>query len=267
MTPHYTNREFSPLKGFPFTSTNPQRFRAPISAASASETPSDRNRMVLEFTEYFFNHYLSGRHLFFATTTYKVSEGFTLSPRAASRNLSAFYVALLQQVIHPHYWNRRRNWSHQPEVHAFLDVPASKRKDKLSIAKSPRDASDDYHHHMIVVAAEFASKGLTDLCHSAESREELIGRRPEAHVKTFDIQRIVPDFNSIAKCVDYASDYAQKLRRSSRTYENSYEVFPISNSERISRLPSKPTFILGSDKRAFICDTNEAPRQNLDITL
>ncbi len=206
------------------------RIKQLISMVPKSDYDFTRCPDVLALADYFYQQHKNGKHLFFATTTYKQSDKTTLTPSTAARNLSNFYVALLQQAVHRHNFNRPKYVSHQPAMFSFLDAPASKFKRKGSPARFPEFSSDDFHHHSIIVADDHTRKKLDDFCDYPYLTENLIARKRNAYIKTFHICRIYPDADSIAKCVDYASDFARKQR--THPHDDTMSVFPISSSER-----------------------------------
>ncbi len=135
-----------------------------------------------------------------------------LTPQIVASNLERFYVSLLRTTIHNHSYHRPGYRPLQPIMYAFLDAPQSKHKRNNSCALSPKSASDDLHHHSILIVKPEIVAKFDKLCSHSLLREQVRRLDPNAHIKTFHICRIDPEPDSIGKVVDYASYWARTHR-------------------------------------------------------
>lgn len=211
-------------------------FRAKKPVPSSVEFP--RCKEVLAWRDHFLEAYQAGNHLYLATTTYISPSKIPLTPYMAARNLREFYVALLRCTIHPHNFNRLSFRSLQPTMLAFLDTPGSKRKHTNSPALLPKYASDDLHHHSILIVRPEIVGKFDDLCSYPHLRDQVASLKSKAYIKTFDIRRIDPEPESIAKIVDYATYYARTHRQ---TLEHTDIILPIPDAEFRQKRPARPT--------------------------
>lgn len=187
-----------------------------------------RCKEVSDLRDHFLQADKDGNRLFSATTTYTDSPRFILTPTMAAVNLQRFYVSLLQTTVHPHNFYRPKYRPLQPVMYAFVDIPGSKRKRVLSPVLLPKFASDDFHHHFILIVKPEIADKFDDLCSHEYLRDQLRRLDPEAHIKTFHIRRIEPGPESVGKIVDYNSYYARNHRRN---IDDADIILPISSSE------------------------------------
>jgi len=169
-----------------------------------------------------------GKSVYFMTLTYTEPRDMTLCTRHANDNFRTFHVRLLDYLAGSTRISRPWFRKIEPEIHAFIDVPNSKRKARRHLSKSTRTSS--IHHHALVLcdsSHRVKFDALTDPIAAAGFAAALPF---SCHVRTLNIQPVGSSLSDVVRVVDYSTQYARGYF-SKPEWQDMYRVFPISSSE------------------------------------
>lgn len=165
---------------------------------------------------------LEGKALYSLSVTYTESKEFPITQDAANRYFQSFHHQLLQHLAGTRHIERNRFRAIDPEIHAFVDIPASKPKSAGTI---PTRLST-FHHHAVLIADQSHRAKLDELMNQTGSSQlfaNTVGQL--CRVRSFHIVPIGPDFRDITRVVDYASSHARRSLGKD-AWDSSYIVLP-----------------------------------------
>ncbi len=165
---------------------------------------------------------------YFITLTSPEARDTTLTAWQANGNFQKFHVRLLEHLAGSSRISRP--WFRKIEhvIHAFIDIPNSKRKARRHLSKSARTST--IHHHAVVLCDSSHREQLDTLVDPIAAMGFVAALPYSCHVRTLNVQPIGRSLSDVVRVVDYSTQYARS-HFSKPEWQDVYRVFPISSSE------------------------------------
>ena len=205
------------------------------SAENHLKTAFDRS-FVLGLADHLSSKRDEGKSLYAVGTCYSVPKDITLTPSSADDFLRRTHLHLLQHLAGNRRTNRPWFRAIEPEMHSFLDIPASKPKDHQAFRTHLHHSP--FHHHGILAAHPRHTEKLNLLADKAHAAAFVQGCPPRCHLQSLDVQPIGATRNDLIKIADYSSYHARKFFHTAQ-WDEMYRAFPKSDSEYRKRLGNR----------------------------
>jgi hypothetical protein len=195
-----------------------------------------------------------GKHLYFLSTTYRSPRDNLLTAPSANQLLRKFHICLLEHLAGSRRTGRPWFRAIEPQLHAFLDIPNSKPKQRTHF--TTRFINSLFHHHSILVADPRHAPILDVLTDPVISEAITQQWVPRCHLLSLDIQPIGPNETDLAKVVDYATHHARKFFHTDK-WDEMYLAFPKSDSEFLR--PTRSDATAKHEITKYLCSNFAAP--------